>query len=121
MRRRLVPKCGTNSPASESWKRRTGPRRTRSRIAAETNFWPCCHRISPGGTRQLTKEPALAHYLNVNAGTPRFKNPDVIPPMDRLSPQAVTALDTLGQYCSRGPVGTPQAILMENFGLSKVQ
>jgi len=41
--------------------------------------------------------------------------------MDRLSPQAVTALDTLGQYCSRGPVGTPQAILMENFGLSKVQ
>ena len=31
----------------------------------------------------------------------------------------VAAIDTISQYCSRGPAGTPQSILRNNFGLSE--
>jgi hypothetical protein len=70
----------------------------------------------------IRAEPALTDYLRRAASitTPvRFANRPAELAMPHLSQPVEAAIDTLSQYCSRGPGGTPQSILKTHFGLSE--
>jgi hypothetical protein len=68
----------------------------------------------------VRNEPSLQTYLSTpRSSTPiRFKNPVATAATPNLTPSVEAAINTLSQYCERGPGGTPQSILQTHFNLS---
>jgi hypothetical protein len=70
---------------------------------------------SVGHERSLTEYLRKADAITTPV---RFANRASAAPMPDLSRPVVAAIDTISQYCSRGPAGTPQSILRTHFRLS---
>ena len=51
----------------------------------------------------------------------RFGRQPAVARVESLKAPEIAAINTLSQYCSSGPVGTPQTILTEDFKLSDAQ
>lgn len=68
----------------------------------------------------IRSEPSLQPYLQKRNLTPiRFQNPDALSPRPALPQSVEAAIDTISQYCARGPAGTPQSILRTHFHVSE--
>jgi hypothetical protein len=69
----------------------------------------------------VRRHKSLSYYAETKLviEPPPFKNPSPIPDRINLAAKVTTALDALSNYCVRGPLGSPQRVLVKYFNLSE--